>query len=124
MRGLLELVDLIRESVEVGVHGLRIVAPPPDREVLLLDALPVQRHASTSLSNVGKPAQRSGTEASSGRNGPVELALEVANLIAQLGGVLEPQVLSRGEHLLFKLDDRAFDLGRRHAPDRPLAPTA
>jgi hypothetical protein len=28
----------------MGVNGLRVVAPAPDGEVLLLDALSVQRH--------------------------------------------------------------------------------
>ena len=42
--GALELVDLVGESVQMAVNRLRVVAPPPDGEVLLLDALSVQRH--------------------------------------------------------------------------------
>src|SRR5690349_11787111 len=54
-------------------------------------------------------------------NSLVELALEVADLVAQLGGVLEPQLLGRGEHLLLELDDRLLDLGGLHPLDLPPA---
>ncbi len=40
----LELVDLLGERVQMGVNRVRVVAPPPDGEVLLLDALSIQRH--------------------------------------------------------------------------------
>src|SRR5450755_566809 len=46
--------------------------------------------------------------------GDVELALEVPDLVPELGRVLEPEVLGGGQHLLLQLHDRALDLGRLH----------
>src|SRR5215213_2035747 len=42
----------------------------------------------------------------------VELAPQLADLVAQPCRVLEAQLLGRGEHLLLELDDRRLDLGR------------
>ena len=58
--GALELVDLLGERVQMGVNRLRVVAPPPDGEVLLLDALSVQRHGTTSVSGSEKRAEPTG----------------------------------------------------------------
>src|SRR3712207_1492645 len=48
------------------------------------------------------------------RRGRVELSPEIADLVAELGRVLEAQVLGGGEHLLLELDDRRLDLRRGH----------
>src|SRR3954466_11434573 len=42
-----------------------------------------------------------------------ELPPQLADLVAQARGVLEAQVLRRGEHLLLELDDRLLHLGER-----------
>ena len=61
---------------------------------------------------------RSGSSArrmiSRGRRRQVELAAQVADLVAQLGRVLEAQLLGGGEHLLLELAHRLLDLGGRH----------
>src|SRR5437879_9307503 len=104
----------------MGVDGIGVVAPAPDWEVLPLDALSIKRHANSSVCHVwgeasaayrthGRPWRRS-----SQRNCLIELQLEVTNLVAQLGGVLEAQLLGGREHLLLELDDRLPDLGWRH----------
>src|SRR4051812_40276799 len=49
-----------------------------------------------------------------GRGLLVQLAAHLADLVAQLRGVLEAQLLGGDEHLLLELDDRALELGRRH----------
>src|SRR5690349_13345097 len=46
--GALELIDLVGQGLQVAVNRVRVVAPAPDGEVLLLDALSVQRHGTTS----------------------------------------------------------------------------
>ena len=53
----------------------------------------------------------------------VELVAQVADLVAQLRRVLEPQLLGGREHLLLELDDRRLDLVRLHV-DALLAPAA
>src|SRR3954453_16390918 len=45
----------------------------------------------------------------------VQLAAEDLDLVAELGCVLEAEVVRGGEHLLLELHDRARDLLRRHA---------
>src|SRR3954468_19520982 len=65
-------------------------------------------------------ACRSGA-ASLGRRVAPEVAedpAQVADLVAQPRGVLEPQVLGGRQHLLLELDDRLLDLLARH----PLGP--
>src|SRR5262245_21157298 len=57
------------------------------------------------------------------RRGLVELSAQVADLVAQLRRVLEPQLLRRREHLLLERDDRLLDLVRLHV-DPLLAPAA
>src|SRR4051794_6965984 len=44
----------------------------------------------------------------------VELASQLADLVAQPRRVLEAQLLGRGEHLLLELDDRRLDLDGLH----------
>src|SRR3954469_3867109 len=51
----------------------------------------------------------------SGRFDLVELAPQDLDLVAQLGRVLEAEVVGGGQHLLLELHDRAGDLLRRHA---------
>src|SRR5215216_3527778 len=53
----------------------------------------------------------------------VELAPQLADLVAQLGRVLEAELLGGGEHLLLELHDRLLDLVRLHV-DALLAPAA
>src|SRR5262249_17736690 len=51
------------------------------------------------------------------RSGRNELAAKIFDLVAQLGGVLEAELLGGGEHLLLELDDQLLELRRRHAFD-------
>src|SRR3954453_24208682 len=43
-----------------------------------------------------------------------ELAAELADLVAQAGGVLEAEVVGRPEHLLLELDDRLLEVREGH----------
>src|SRR5215210_8569314 len=45
----------------------------------------------------------------------VQLPSQRLDLVAQLGRVLEAEIIGRGEHLLLQLDDRAADLLGGHA---------
>ena len=45
-RRALELLELVRERAQVGIDRVRVVTPAADWEVLLLDALSFQGHAS------------------------------------------------------------------------------
>src|SRR5207302_9608745 len=69
-----------------------------------------------------------GTPAPSGpRLGFLELLTQGLDLVAELGRVLEAEVVSREQHLLLELHDRARDLFRLHAvpvaaPRAPAAP--
>src|SRR5206468_860905 len=55
----------------------------------------------------------------------LEIAAQVLDLVAQLGRVLEAQVLGGREHLLLELDDRALQLVSAHLGlTRALAPPA
>src|SRR5512132_1551477 len=51
------------------------------------------------------------------RRGRDELAAQILDLVTELRGVLEAQLLRRREHLLLELDDQLLELGRRHALD-------
>jgi hypothetical protein len=55
-----ELGDLVGQGGKVCVDGFGVVTAPPDGEVLLLDALPVQRHLRTSRCNSLNSRQPSG----------------------------------------------------------------
>ena len=83
--------------------------------------------SSRAASGMRKETRCTPREATAGSRLPerrgVQLAPQLADLVAQLGGVLEAQLLGRGEHLLLELDDRRLDLGRRHV-DLLLAPAA
>ena len=59
-----------------------------------------------------QPAETQSADASSRRS--VELAAEVADLVAELGRVLEAQLLGGGEHLLLELAHHLLDLADRH----------
>ena len=54
----------------------------------------------------------------------VEVSAQLLDLVAELGGVLEPELLSRREHLLLELDDQLLDLLGRHALVAALAAPA
>src|SRR3954447_20760245 len=65
------------------------------------------------------PAARAGRRPDAGRLGSgggrgVELAAQIADLVAELRGVLEAQVLGCREHLLLELHDRALELLPAH----------
>src|SRR4051794_24591105 len=63
----------------------------------------------------GRPVARTagGPAAASGPGrGGVQLAPQVPDLVAQLGRVLEAQVLGRRQHLLLELHDRGLELLR------------
>src|SRR3954465_5254651 len=62
-------------------------------------------HASSAATSTRSPLRR--------RRG-VQLAPQVADLVAELGRVLEAQLLGRGEHLLLELAHHRLDLVRRH----------
>ena len=61
--GALELVYLLGQRVQMGINRVRVVAPPPDGEVLFLDALSVQRHGTTSVSRGASDRRVSDAEA-------------------------------------------------------------
>ena len=56
--------------------------------------------------------------------GPEQLAAQLLDLVSQLGGILEPELLGRGEHLLLELDDQPVDLLRLQPFDLGLAAAA
>src|SRR3954453_5158502 len=56
--------------------------------------------------------------------GRLQLAPQVLDLVAQLGRVLEAQLLGGGEHLLLELDHELLDLGRLHVDLLVGAPAA
>src|SRR3954447_20022938 len=72
------------------------------------------------------PDQRSGSAPPS--SGPglylLQLPVEGLDLVAELGGVLEAEVLRGGQHLLLQLHHRLADLLCRHALGLPVAPAA
>src|SRR6516164_4219451 len=81
----------------------------------------------TSVSGLGSAGSVSDGEAASAgrrvplRDGLVELALEVADLVSELRRILETELFGGGEHLLLELDDRLLDLRRRDAQAMPPA---
>ena len=61
----------------------------------------------------------------SGRlDGSLELAPQVLDLVAELGCVLEAELLRRGEHLFLERDDELLQLLVRHPLDLSLAAPA
>src|SRR5205823_1553454 len=56
----------------------------------------------------------------SGRNG-LQLAAELLDLVAQLGRILEAELLGGHVHLLLERDDQLLELVRGHALDVALA---
>src|SRR3954468_8491848 len=66
----------------------------------------------------GRCYQRLGNDGGSGgrgRRGGAQLPAQLLDLVAQLGRVLEPQLLRGREHLLLELHDELFDLVAAHA---------
>src|SRR6266536_1618048 len=45
----------------------------------------------------------------------LQLPPQVLDLVPELGGVLETQLLGGGEHLLLELNHELLELGRRHS---------
>src|SRR4051812_46828423 len=83
------------------------VAPPA------LPTADLRRHAMPQAQRPqarARPVRDRKARGASGRGRGVEFAPQVADLVAELGGVLEPQILGRRQHLLLELDDRALEL--------------
>src|SRR3989442_15892718 len=52
-----------------------------------------------------------------------QFAAELLDLVAKLGGILEPELLRRSEHLFLQLDDELLEVARRQ-PFEVLAASA
>src|SRR5690349_21604543 len=87
----------------------------PEARVLPLDALSIQAQGGASR----LAALR---ERLTGRDNPVELAPQIADLVAKLRRVLESQLFGRLKHLLFELDDRALQFVGLHPLGDPPPP--
>src|SRR5205085_2152695 len=107
-------------GLRAGRASIRPARAPPAPRARPRARAPALRAASPS-----RPGGRSAWDrtASGRRLHLVELAPQRLDLIAQLGRVLEAEVLRRQQHLLLELDDRLVDLTGGHSL-LPLAPVA
>src|SRR4051794_13573783 len=81
------------------------------------------RRARTSpAANRRRRRPRSRRSGAGGRAQVLEVAAQLADLVAQPGGVLEAQLVGGDEHLLLELDDRALEVLHGHRVDVALAP--
>ena len=112
------------ERPQVGVDGGRVVAAAADREVPAFDCLAVEVHGGDprrmSPAEASDAASAGPRGASSARDLP-QVAAQLAQLVAQLRGVLEAQLLGGREHLLLELDDHPLELVLRHLLGRAAA---
>src|SRR5437764_922723 len=118
-----ELLDAVGYLAQVRVDGGGVIAAARDGKVATFDRVAVDLHCRAIVASAGRAT--SGRASARGRLGRVDLAqvaAQVAQLVADLRGVLEAQLLGGELHLLLELYDHALELVSGELAARGAAP--